>query len=241
MILSNQISDFCFLPEERGSCRSYQTKWYYDSREGICKQFVYGGCGSNGNNFNSREECEYRCGDVQGRQNTTFNSTNKYDNVMKFLTDPCSMPQLVGPCNGTVQQYYYDRRADACYEFDYSGCQGNKNRFNDQSECEQKCRRRGPSQQTQAPTQSRRPPPSSSSGLSQACLEPVEAGPCDGEVTAFYYDQTEEKCQAFVYGGCEGNANRYETEEQCERLCGSFRDQGWLLFDHIHSWANEVF
>jgi hypothetical protein len=57
--------DFCFLPGEHGPCSEDQIKWFYDSRDGVCKQFRYGGCQSNGNNFNRREECEYRCGEVQ--------------------------------------------------------------------------------------------------------------------------------------------------------------------------------
>jgi len=60
------ISEFCFLPDEHGPCSDNQIKWFYDSRDGICKQFRYGGCQSNGNNFNTREECEYRCGEGQG-------------------------------------------------------------------------------------------------------------------------------------------------------------------------------
>lgn len=37
---------------------------------------------------------------------------------------------------------------------------------------------------------------------------------------------TSGNCQAFVYGGCEGNANRFESTEQCERHCGEFLGQG---------------
>ena len=32
-------------------------------------------------------------------------------------------------------------------------------------------------------------------------------------------------CTGFTYGGCEGNANRYESQEQCERQCGRFKNQ----------------
>lgn len=64
----------CFLPDEHGPCNEEQTKWFYDSRDGICKQFTYGGCSSNGNKFESREECEYRCGEVQGKQINKINS-----------------------------------------------------------------------------------------------------------------------------------------------------------------------
>lgn len=135
------------------------------------------------------------------------------------------MPVLVGPCNGSVPQFYYDRRADACYDFDYSGCQGNKNRFQDLSSCEERCRKRPAVQATPASTRL----PENNAPLIPGCLEPVEAGPCDGDITAYFYDKDAGKCQAFIYGGCEGNANRYETEEQCERLCGQFREQGRYL------------
>ena len=136
------------------------------------------------------------------------------------------MPILIGPCNGTVIQWYYDRRTDSCYEFDYSGCQGNKNRFNDEQSCEQRCQKRPGGQQRPQTEAPQRPVAPQSEALSPACLEPVEAGPCDGDITAYFYDGNSGRCQAFIYGGCEGNANRYETEEQCERLCGTFRDQG---------------
>jgi hypothetical protein len=39
--------------------------WYFDpptdSRKGECKQFVYGGCGGNANNFASKKKCEDMC------------------------------------------------------------------------------------------------------------------------------------------------------------------------------------
>lgn len=69
----------CFLPDEHGPCRDELVKWFYDSRDGICKQFRYGGCASNGNKFESREECEYRCGEVQGK---IFNKSRK---IQKYI------------------------------------------------------------------------------------------------------------------------------------------------------------
>ncbi|XP_043274071.1 papilin [Venturia canescens] len=197
-------TEFCFLPDERGTCNENTVKWFYDSRDGICKQFHYSGCGSNGNKFDTREECEYRCGEVQ---------------------DACAMPKVVGPCNGFVTQYYYERRTDTCEEFEYSGCAGNKNRFQDRRACEAKCREgREPSRRNETSTI---PPVPTQQVLptSPICFESVDAGPCDGDVTAYYYDPTSKSCQAFIYGGCKGNANRFQTEEQCERLCGRFQGQ----------------
>ncbi|CAK9814021.1 Ppn [Anthophora quadrimaculata] len=196
--------DFCFLPNEHGPCSGEHVKWFYDSQDGVCKQFRYGGCQSNGNNFNSREECEYRCGDVQ---------------------DPCSLPKVIGPCNGVVRQYYYDYRTDTCEEFEYSGCQGNKNRFQSRSSCEEKCQKQViPTQAVQNITIT--PTPSiETASKSSTCYMSVDPGSCNYDITAYYYDSQNHMCQAFIYGGCEGNANRFQTEEQCERLCGKFQGQ----------------
>ncbi|KAL6256089.1 hypothetical protein P5V15_013324, partial [Pogonomyrmex californicus] len=196
--------EFCFLPDEHGPCSENQVKWFYDSRDGVCKQFRYGGCQSNGNNFDTREECEYRCGEVQ---------------------DPCILPKVIGPCNGFVKQFYYDRRTDSCNEFEYSGCQGNKNRFQDRESCERRCKRQSPV----TPLEVTRTPVTTTSLIeepkSTICLASVESGDCDNSITAYYYDAQHRLCQAFIYGGCGGNANRFESEEQCERLCGRFHGQ----------------
>jgi len=36
---------------------------------------------------------------------------------------------------------------------------------------------------------------------------------------SWYFDGN--RCVEFIYGGCVGNDNRFETKEQCEGRCGS--------------------
>lgn len=64
--LNNFISDMCFLPDDHGSCENSIAQWFYDSRDGVCKQFLYGGCGGNGNRFVTRQDCEQKCANLQG-------------------------------------------------------------------------------------------------------------------------------------------------------------------------------
>ena len=47
-------------------------------------------------------------------------------------------------------------------------------------------------------------------------LEP-ETGPCEAAIRRYYRDGS--KCKAFVYGGCQGNANNFESKRACKRAC----------------------
>lgn len=51
------------------------------------------------------------------------------------------------------------------------------------------------------------------------CGAPPEAGPCDGLVRSWYHDPSTGICRPFVYGGCGGNANRYDSLEACQKVC----------------------
>lgn len=56
------------MPLEAGPCTEHTNKWFYDSSDGFCKEFQYGGCDGNQNQYESREECEHKCGNVQGEE-----------------------------------------------------------------------------------------------------------------------------------------------------------------------------
>jgi hypothetical protein len=51
------------------------------------------------------------------------------------------------------------------------------------------------------------------------CLQPPDSGPCDAALTRFAFDPETLTCVPFGYGGCAGNANRFETLEACEAAC----------------------
>ena len=53
--------DICTLPAQVGDCRASVPAWYYNSVDGTCKEFTYGGCGGNDNNFNTQQLCEKAC------------------------------------------------------------------------------------------------------------------------------------------------------------------------------------
>ena len=56
---------------------------------------------------------------------------------------------------------------------------------------------------------------------SNACSEPENAGPCDGAFTKYWHDANTGACIPFIYGGCEGNDNRFDTLAACQTACNS--------------------
>uniref|UniRef100_A0A5K3EFV2 Papilin n=1 Tax=Mesocestoides corti TaxID=53468 RepID=A0A5K3EFV2_MESCO len=58
-------------------------------------------------------------------------------------------------------------------------------------------------------------------GLKDVCRLPKDAGPCSGSHARYYYDPVKGKCSLFMYSGCLGNGNRFNTKAECEDACGA--------------------
>src|SRR5262249_18850272 len=51
------------------------------------------------------------------------------------------------------------------------------------------------------------------------CTLPPELGTCAAAFQRFYHDPATHSCEIFTYGGCDGNANNFETLSACETAC----------------------
>ena len=59
----NEVEDNpCELEPTAGPCRALLPRYYFDSRDGTCKKFLYGGCSGNTNNFMTEVACMDKCG-----------------------------------------------------------------------------------------------------------------------------------------------------------------------------------
>ena len=54
-------TDVCQMDKHAGNCDDYGAVWYFERNSKTCRRFLYGGCGGNGNRFNTRDECVSTC------------------------------------------------------------------------------------------------------------------------------------------------------------------------------------
>lgn len=52
-----------------------------------------------------------------------------------------------------------------------------------------------------------------------SCALKKDEGPCRAMKDRFYFDIDTGRCELFEYGGCQGNANNFETLQECEDMC----------------------
>ncbi|MED6238422.1 hypothetical protein ATANTOWER_020693 [Ataeniobius toweri] len=62
--------------------------------------------------------------------------------------------------------------------------------------------------------------------LDPRCSLILDQGTCRNYVIRWYYDKQANACAQFWYGGCGGNDNRYETEDECKKTCVLLRTAG---------------
>ncbi|XP_049281705.1 papilin isoform X6 [Anopheles funestus] len=218
--------DICFLPAEIGECQNYTAHWYFDTKEERCRQFYYGGCGGNGNNFVDEQSCISRCIDETPKPAEVPQPPQPAPgraDPEQFDRSQCQLPMDNGnrECSPYQARYYYNTQTGSCELFTYTGCEGNGNNFHSKEECERSC-----STDARAPVDVdlRGPTDQRPSNVSR-CEEPPEFGDGDGdgELILFYYNAERRSCERFRYSGAGGNTNRYNSEEECERVCGVYR------------------
>ncbi|XP_077098149.1 BPTI/Kunitz domain-containing protein [Siphateles boraxobius] len=128
-----------------------------------------------------------------------------FGGVCVFTLDPaCTDVRDEGNGTEKMLKYCYDSQAQLCVPFFYKGEGGSRNRFDSDKDCMKACSPKGDQMYPDD---------------EMACSLPKDKGACFAMIPKHYYDNEEKDCRMFFYGGCQGNANRFDSREDCHKLC----------------------
>ncbi|XP_073921787.1 kunitz-type protease inhibitor 1 isoform X1 [Castor canadensis] len=195
VLSTKQTEDYCLASSKVGRCRGSFPRWYYDPAEQICKRFIYGGCLGNKNNYLREEECMLACRDVQGGPHVTF---------PEGLPKERHHPVCSGRCHAT--QF---RCTDGCCIDSFLECDDTPDcpDGSDEATCEKYTSGFDELQSINFPSDKGH------------CVDLPDTGLCQESIPRWYYNPFSERCARFTYGGCYGNKNNFEEEEQCLESC----------------------
>ncbi|OXB57602.1 hypothetical protein ASZ78_010564 [Callipepla squamata] len=57
------------------------------------------------------------------------------------------------------------------------------------------------------------------------CYLPSVCGNCKALFIRFFYNVSSQQCEEFIYGGCGGNRNNFETMRECSQACSHVSSQ----------------
>ncbi|XP_069765312.1 actinia tenebrosa protease inhibitors-like [Narcine bancroftii] len=187
----------CTSPAKAGPCWDSISRWYYDVKEKKCQRFHYGGCMPNLNNYVNEEDCMRACTETAGPLNNLVPEASKGETSLKDCSRHCSDDEF--------------RCDDGCCVPFTLMCDGSA-----------LCLNKSDLRYCSAIRSSYKLLTASGGKGEQnndSCTAPSEVGPCRAAFSRWYFDPVTQSCHKFIYGGCKGNRNNYEDEQQCLTSC----------------------
>jgi len=216
------------------ACFGIFPRFTFNSKTGSCEAYMYGGCNAGDNLFLTHSECVHTC--IQQDQNVPrINLSGRSADSIMFPDsssetdeqeseedegDVCSLPPVISSsgrsCMALIHKWTFSKSEGKCVEYTYGGCFGTANLFDTEAECRRICTVAGDRART-----------------AEVCSLPIKQGPCRGYQEVFGFNMDTGRCEQFVYGGCQGNANAFDTVEECVSTCGGSRPGPRVHCDNV--------
>ncbi|XP_064419494.1 collagen alpha-3(VI) chain [Latimeria chalumnae] len=149
---------------------------------------------------------------------TLVASTDPLENPETDASDLCLLDFDLGKqCKDYQAVWFFDSKTGVCTQFWYGGCGGNANRFETESQCISQCMKPSP----EGSMQPQQVEDITIAVTTDRCQLQKEEGLCRNFIVKWYYDAEKNSCTRFWYGGCGGNSNRFNTQDECEKTCVS--------------------
>uniref|UniRef100_A0A672NNN2 Boophilin-G2-like n=1 Tax=Sinocyclocheilus grahami TaxID=75366 RepID=A0A672NNN2_SINGR len=144
---------------------------------------------------------------------------------LSFSGPGCTEPRDEGEGTAKLLKFFYDPQLHNCVPFFYKGGGGNSNCFNSDKDCVKAC----------LPKADEIYPDEGTDG----CFMLFPSCTCFAIIPMYYYDNEEKICRMFLYGGCRGNGNRFDSREDCQNMClGQFKSHFfiscWCLYNRLN-------
>lgn len=250
----------CFLPLDSGFCQAKVSSFHYSQATGKCEAFTYTGCGGNSNNFQSLTECLDKCQTpLQANVAVAASSEVGTSNCSNTASCGLSCPSCCFRNHDTNCIVCDCRRPDQGPRLRSASC------LSSPSDCPPECQSSAKSDAcfecscpisngTLVPALEYVPaeqpffcpptcvPKTTANGERKChctdnvvCSLPLDEGSCDENVPRYFFNTTSSRCDVFQYKGCTGNANNFESQEdclaECEDLCHMPKDSGACTTD----------
>ncbi|XP_012583997.1 PREDICTED: kunitz-type protease inhibitor 1 [Condylura cristata] len=201
VLSDKQTEDYCLASSKVGRCRGSFPRWYYDPKDQLCKSFVYGGCLGNLNNYLREEECKLACRNVQGGPVHALG--------LGLLGGPSlERHHPVPVCSATCNPTEF-RCSDGCCIDSFLEC-------DDSADCPDASDEASCEKYTSGFEELQNIHFTSDKGH---CVDLPDTGLCWESIPRWYYNPFSQTCARFTYGGCHGNKNNFEEEQQCLESC----------------------